>query len=93
MEINLKEIKFVIGWELDTESQICDICNGQLIYPPKNKEINFDYIIKNDKIIVGNCEHVYHESCLKEFDEPLCFKDSLIFKTDKIIETDMSSFV
>ena len=40
IDINIKEINFIIGWELDTESQICGICEGNLIAPPKTNEIN-----------------------------------------------------
>jgi hypothetical protein len=92
IDINIKEINFIIGWELDTESQICGICEGNLIAPPKTNEIKNNVVIKNDKVIVGTCEHAYHETCLEDFKD-LCYEDSLIFKVDKVIETDMSTFM
>ena len=91
VEIKLISAELIVGWSPDITDTICRICDGKLILPPK-KSFKCDQIINNDKIIVGKCEHSYHKSCIEEYGD-CCFEDNLIFKENKIIDTDLTKLL
>lgn len=92
IEIKILNIDVIMGWGIETNSDICKICDGKLTLPPKNSDFVNNKIIKNDKIVIGQCEHAYHKSCFEEFGD-CCFEDNLIFKKKKIVDTNLSSII
>ena len=92
IEIKLLSAEMIVGWSPNIKDTLCKICDGKLILPPKNINLQKNKIIKNDKIVVGKCEHSYHKSCLEEYGD-CCFEDNLVFKEDRTINTSLSKLL
>ncbi|MBA43014.1 MAG: hypothetical protein CMF62_03280 [Magnetococcales bacterium] len=71
VKFELVECNFTGVYKLKATNQKCGICNNDILdqsIEDKNKKDS------NSKVVIGNCEHAFFESCMKRWlkDHTMC---------------------